>query len=78
MVTAAGDNTARLWDAATGEELAVLEGHEGDVTHAAFSPDGGRVLTASDTSRLLRGLPSGQELIDLARSMVPRQLTPEE
>ena len=29
MVTASEDRTARLWDAASGKELAVLQGHEG-------------------------------------------------
>ncbi len=30
-MTASWDGTARVWDAATGEELAVLRGHEGTV-----------------------------------------------
>ncbi len=47
MVTASDDSTARLWDAATGKELAVLRGHEGAVWSAQFSPDGKRVVTAS-------------------------------
>ena len=48
------DHTARLWDAATGKALATLEGHTGAVRSAAFSPDGTRVVTASDdkTARL--------------------------
>jgi WD40 repeat protein len=41
-------STARMWDAALGSELAVLRGHEGTVNSAAFSPDGQRVVTASD------------------------------
>ncbi|MFM7173535.1 MAG: hypothetical protein ACKO4U_10940, partial [Caldilinea sp.] len=28
MATASWDSTARLWDASTGKELAVLKGHE--------------------------------------------------
>ncbi len=50
MVTASEDNTARVWDAATGKELAVLRGHEDRSTSAQFSPDGERVVTASDDS----------------------------
>ena len=42
------DNTARLWDAASGQELQVLRGHEDTVRSAVFSPDGARVLTASE------------------------------
>ena len=54
VVTASDDNTARLWDAETGTEIAVLKAHEHSVTSAAFSPDGRRVVTASsdNTARL--------------------------
>ena len=54
VVTASEDNTAGVWDAATGNRLAVLEGHSGRVLAAAFSPDGRHVVTASadHTARL--------------------------
>jgi WD40 repeat protein len=42
------DRTARVWDAATGRETAVLRGHSEAVSTAAFSPDGRRVVTASE------------------------------
>jgi WD40 repeat protein len=48
IVTAARDNTARIWDAVTGKEIAVLRGHDKGVRSAAFSPDGFRIVTASD------------------------------
>jgi WD40 repeat protein len=35
---ASDDKTARIWDAASGEEVMVLRGHEGGVNSAAFSP----------------------------------------
>lgn len=47
IVTASGDDTARVWDAATGAEIARLQGHEFRVRSADFSPDGSRVVTAS-------------------------------
>ncbi|MBL8765097.1 MAG: hypothetical protein JNM07_12595, partial [Phycisphaerae bacterium] len=47
LVTASDDQTARVWDAATGRELLKLEGHAGWVLSAAFSPDGARLVTAS-------------------------------
>jgi WD40 repeat protein len=46
LVTASDDHTVRIWDAATGEALWVLD-HQSNVSTAAFSPDGKRVVTAS-------------------------------
>jgi WD40 repeat protein len=53
VVTASWDKTARLWDAGTGAEIAVLATWD-NVRSAAFSSDGARVVTASDdkTARL--------------------------
>ena len=48
IVTASADKTARIWDAATAKEIAVLRGHDDAVNSAAFSPDGSRIVTASD------------------------------
>jgi len=54
IVTASGDKTARIWDAATAQEIAVLRGHDHFVHSAAFSPDGSRIVTASwdNTARI--------------------------
>jgi hypothetical protein len=54
VLTGSWDNTARLWDAATGTAVATLAGHTGFVAAVAFSPDGTRVLTGSEdnTARL--------------------------
>ena len=40
MLTASEDNTARIWDAESGEELVTLSGHTGRVYSAVYSPDG--------------------------------------
>jgi WD40 repeat protein len=47
IVTASSDTTARIWDAATAREIAVLRGHDKSVFSASFSPDGSRIITAS-------------------------------
>jgi hypothetical protein len=47
VVTASSDNTARVWDAATGQPLTRPLEHQSAVWSAAFSPDGTRVVTAS-------------------------------
>ncbi len=51
------DDTARLWEAATGKLVARLAGHKNAIRGVAFSPDGGRVVTASTdrTARLWDG-----------------------
>ena len=47
VVTASQDETARVWDAATGAPIGRPLLHAGLVYSASFSPDGKRVLTAS-------------------------------
>jgi WD40 repeat protein len=63
---------------ATGRELAVLRGHEGIVRSAAFSPDGRYIVTASDDGTARIYLTRIEDLMELARSRVTRELTPEE
>jgi WD40 repeat protein len=41
------DKTARLWEAATGAEVRLLEGHGVGVLDVAFTPDGSLVASAS-------------------------------
>jgi WD40 repeat protein/tRNA A-37 threonylcarbamoyl transferase component Bud32 len=42
----------KVWDAATGRELFTLRGHSGPVTSVAFSPDGSRLVSASEDGTL--------------------------
>jgi len=48
ILTASEDKAARVRDAETGQEKAVLKGHNYGITSACFSPDGKYVLTASE------------------------------
>jgi multidrug efflux pump subunit AcrA (membrane-fusion protein) len=64
--TASDDNTARLWDTASGKPLTELTGHGGGVNHVAFSPDGKRLATASsDKTARLWDAGSGKPLAEL-------------
>ena len=47
IASGADDKTVRLWDAASGELLETLTGHEEAVQSAAFSPDGTRIASGS-------------------------------
>ena len=47
IVTGSSDNSARIWDAATGRLVRVLGGHTDRVRSVTFSPDGRVVATAS-------------------------------
>ena len=63
VVTASDDHTARIWDAATGTQLAVLRGHKNWVRFASFSPVGGRIVTASwDKTARIWDARTGKEL----------------
>ena len=48
MITGSADRTARVWDAASGHTLLVLEGHQSPVTAVGFSADGKKLVTASE------------------------------
>jgi WD40 repeat protein len=63
IVSASFDNTARLWDAATGLELMVLRGHDKMVASAGFSPDGSRIVSASfDSTARIWDAATGREI----------------
>ena len=63
--TGASDGGARLFDAATGELLAVLRGHDGAVNSVLFTDDG-RVLTGGDDGAIQVWVTSREELVRLA------------
>jgi WD40 repeat protein len=74
------DHSVRIFDSETREEIAVLEGHEGAIYDAVFTPDSERVLTISDdgTLRVWPVFSAVQRLVDHAKRVVPRCLTASE
>ena len=67
IVTASDDKTARIWDAASAKEIAVLRGHgtgmfSSSVHSAVFSPDGSRIVTASEDNIALAAELAGRSV----------------
>jgi WD40 repeat protein len=48
LATGSNDDTVKLWDAATGQELLTLKGHSNSIFSVAFSPDSKRLATRSE------------------------------
>jgi WD40 repeat protein/serine/threonine protein kinase len=64
-LTACWDKTARLWDLASGKQIAELQ-HHGRVAAVAFSPDGRTALTGGEDSKArLWDLASGKQVAEL-------------
>ena len=68
FAAASEDNTARVWDTATGHERFAIIGHSGPVTQVVFSPDGQRLASASwDQTVKVWDAATGHEVITLGR-----------
>jgi WD40 repeat protein len=60
------DGQGKIWDLASGQEIATLSGHTKAIKALAFSPDGKRLVSAGDDRTLkLWEVPNGQELVTL-------------
>lgn len=66
VASAGWDQTAKVWDAASGRELLTLSGHTNKLTAIEFSPDGARIASAShDRTVKIWDSVTGRELITL-------------
>jgi len=66
IVTGSDDQTAKVWEAASGRELLTLKGHRAPVHAVVFSPDGRRIVTGSeDQTAKVWEAASGRELLTL-------------
>jgi WD40 repeat protein/tRNA A-37 threonylcarbamoyl transferase component Bud32 len=66
IATGSWDQTAKVWDAATGRELLTLNGHTQEVYGVALSPDGKRIATGSeDQTAKVWDAATGRELLTL-------------
>jgi WD40 repeat protein/serine/threonine protein kinase len=64
LVTASWDNSARVWDALTGQPLTPPMQHYAPALSAQFSPDGLRVVTASGGDARVWAVQTGQPLTE--------------
>jgi WD40 repeat protein len=66
LVSAGLDNTLRVWDTNTGDEVCTFDGHKEWITRAVFSPDGNEVFSAGQGKQVcLWDARTGQSRIKL-------------
>ena len=67
-LSGSADETLKLWDLATGEEIRTFSGHKRSVNSVAFSPDGRKALSGSaDETLKLWYVASGDEFSTFTR-----------
>ena len=65
-MTASMDNTAKIWDSKTMQEIVSLIGHKGEIVTATYSPNGQQIVTASyDGTAKVWDAETGLELVTL-------------
>ncbi len=68
----------RVWDADSGRLDTVLRGHERAVSEAHFSPDGKRMASLDESGIVRVWTLDVDELVDLARTRLTRDLHDDE
>jgi WD40 repeat protein/serine/threonine protein kinase len=72
ILTGSADQTAKVWEAASGKELFTLMGHSAGITSAAFSRDGQRIVTGSeDNTAKVWDAANGRYLLTLTGHSYP-------
>jgi tetratricopeptide (TPR) repeat protein len=72
LASGSNDNTVKIWDSATGQELRPLKGHANGVWSVAFSPDGQRLASGSEDNTVkIWDSATGQELVSLKAQSGP-------
>ena len=63
LASGSSDQTIKLWDAVSGQELRSLTGHNGEISSVSFSPDGKFLISGSwDKTIKLWNIVSGSEI----------------
>ncbi|HEY7783654.1 MAG TPA: WD40 repeat domain-containing protein [Pyrinomonadaceae bacterium] len=66
IVSASKDQTLKLWDAKSYDEIVTLKGHSGAIECCAFSPEGARIVSGSkDGALILWDTATGQQVLTL-------------
>ncbi|MBT8199238.1 MAG: hypothetical protein KJO36_01855, partial [Acidimicrobiia bacterium] len=75
ILTTAGDDTTRMWDADSGEIIAVLDGHREAVLKGVWNQDESRILTASGDSTARQWYADIDDLVEAACDRAVRNMT---
>lgn len=62
VVTAGGDNQAKIWEVSSGRVMKTLGGHRGHVFSARFSPNSRRVVTAGGDTAYIWEVSTGAQI----------------
>ena len=68
------DSSVRVWNAASGVELALLRGHGCPVYHVEFSPDGARIISDGVSETIVWDAASGECLEVVSDADARREL----
>ena len=52
IITASGDNTAKIWNTESGECIHTLEGHGSEVNKASYNTDGEHIVSVSSSGSI--------------------------